>query len=484
MFTKKVHKILIGIGFLSLGAAASTITADAASVPTDEPVYLEAVKTSNGASEGFYHGVLDWQNWEYARVGSSSQKQKVIFEESYEGFYKIKLVSPTQLNRNYIGRSNQGYLYAVREGDSWSFKVDSSSDVSGAWDISWEDISEHLRPVQSYTYNSSEQDYIVVDSDGAKRHTTWKIKPVNTELTLNATNIEINHNEKFDPFDERIKLSAKDSYEGDLTDKIKVKENNVNTSKPGVYSVTYEVTNENGKTVTKTISVTVNSLLTLNATDLKINEGEKFDPFDERIKLSAKDSYEGDLTDKIKVKENNVDTSKPGVYSVTYTVSNSKGKNVTKKISVYVNIKDTWADGSTDGWKMFAGEDIHLIDDDENSITGGKVFYADEAASIFKKFEGKDALIPGKKYQAIVYFKPGAGTSGEQNVKMSIKGDSTSNESRVIFNQPLNSGEKADKGYYKISSSFIVQDDESEPAIVIENFAAGYIGSISITPVD
>ncbi len=45
-----------------------------------------------------------------------------------------------------------------------------------------------------------------------------------------------------------------------------------------------------------------------------------FDPFDKRINLSAYDRVDGDITDKIKVVENNVDSSIPGKYQVTYEV--------------------------------------------------------------------------------------------------------------------------------------------------------------------
>ena len=51
--------------------------------------------------------------------------------------------------------------------------------------------------------------------------------------------------------------TAKDAEDGDLTEKIKVVRNNVDTSKAGTYEVTYEVTDSAGATATKTIKVTV-----------------------------------------------------------------------------------------------------------------------------------------------------------------------------------------------------------------------------------
>ena len=51
--------------------------------------------------------------------------------------------------------------------------------------------------------------------------------------------------------------TAKDAEDGDLTEKIKVVRNNVDTSKAGTYEVTYLVTDKEGATATKTIKVTV-----------------------------------------------------------------------------------------------------------------------------------------------------------------------------------------------------------------------------------
>lgn len=64
--------------------------------------------------------------------------------------------------------------------------------------------------------------------------------------------------------------------------------------------------------------------------------GDKYD--DEGA--TASDKEDGDLTDKISVK-NNVDSSKSGKYSVTYTVEDSFGNKVTKKREVVVKEKET-----------------------------------------------------------------------------------------------------------------------------------------------
>ena len=56
---------------------------------------------------------------------------------------------------------------------------------------------------------------------------------------------------------QKISVTALDDEDGNLTNKIIVKENEVNVSKKGVYKVTYEVTDSKGLVTKKSISVTV-----------------------------------------------------------------------------------------------------------------------------------------------------------------------------------------------------------------------------------
>lgn len=76
----------------------------------------------------------------------------------------------------------------------------------------------------------------------------------------------------------------------------------------------------------------------INATDRTLNVGDKFDP---REGVTATDKEDVDLTDKIIIVKNDVDTSKPGVYDVTYEVTDSKQATTTKTIKVTVVAKGT-----------------------------------------------------------------------------------------------------------------------------------------------
>ena len=141
-----------------------------------------------------------------------------------------------------------------------------------------------------------------------------------------------------DTFDPMAGVTAEDKEDGNLTNKIKIISNNVDIKIPGVYKVVYEVTDSQGATSTKTITVTVlsNDAPIISGTDnVSIKEGDAFDPM---TGVTATDTEDGNVTDKIKV-EGSVDVNKPGKYELTYTVTDSDGNTTTVKRVVTVNPK-------------------------------------------------------------------------------------------------------------------------------------------------
>ena len=80
-----------------------------------------------------------------------------------------------------------------------------------------------------------------------------------------------------DKFDDEIALNdvmAYDQEDGDLTAKIKIINNMVDTSKAGTYTVTFKVTDKDGASVTKTITVTVKKEEQIPLTNSDIKTGE------------------------------------------------------------------------------------------------------------------------------------------------------------------------------------------------------------------
>ena len=188
--------------------------------------------------------------------------------------------------------------------------------------------------------------YKVTDTQGASYTTTIKVTVNPKAADLNACPV-IHATDKIievgDEFDPRADVTAKDEEDGDITDKIEILENEVDTTKPGKYEVTYKVTDSGGASHVKTIKVTVNPKMEpinaapiIEAEDKTLTVGDAFDPMAD---VTATDAEDGNLTDKIEILNNEVDTTKPGKYEVTYKVTDNKGASYTKTITVTVNPK-------------------------------------------------------------------------------------------------------------------------------------------------
>lgn len=99
--------------------------------------------------------------------------------------------------------------------------------------------------------------------------------------------------------------------------------------------------------------VALNEVPVIKAEDKTLTVGDKFDPMDG---VTAADKEDGDLTDQIEIAKNTVDTSKAGLYSVTYEVTDKDGASVEKSINVVVKEKTAppttvSQDGSANGSK-------------------------------------------------------------------------------------------------------------------------------------
>ncbi|WP_144488251.1 M4 family metallopeptidase [Bacillus sp. ABP14] len=159
------------------------------------------------------------------------------------------------------------------------------------------------------------------------------------ELTVPPT-ITLRIGDKFDPMSN---IKAIDKEDGDVTNRVEHK-GDVDTSKPGKYIVEYLVVDSQGGNVTATQTVIVEGneeTLDLNPsltvpTATTIHIGDSFEPM---AKVVAIDKEDGDLTSKVKV-NGEINTSKAGTYVLTYTVTDSKGHEVTAKQTVTVKVRE------------------------------------------------------------------------------------------------------------------------------------------------
>ena len=175
----------------------------------------------------------------------------------------------------------------------------------------------------------------------------WEFKKnasiVNLVQTISASDKTLTVGDSFDPLKD---VTATDREDGDiiLTIKNAIK-NEVDTTKPGVYEVTYKVTDSKGASTVKTIYVTVNPKMeglnqipVINAEDKTLTVGDSFDPLKD---VTATDKEDGDITKEIEILNNEVDINKAGDYEVTYKVTDSQGASTVKTIKVTVKAKET-----------------------------------------------------------------------------------------------------------------------------------------------
>ncbi|MBC1795767.1 DUF5011 domain-containing protein [Listeria booriae] len=155
----------------------------------------------------------------------------------------------------------------------------------------------------------------------------------NTIPKITVTNKEFPVGTIFDP---KKEVTAFDNEDGDITSKIVVESSTVNTAVAGFYSVKYAITDSDGNKVTKTIAVTVTAKtppVITGDTTTKLNPNATFNPLST---MQASDAEDGNLTNKINITSNDVDTSHPGTYHIIYSVTDSDNMTTTFTRTVIV----------------------------------------------------------------------------------------------------------------------------------------------------
>ncbi|MBC1402677.1 DUF5011 domain-containing protein [Listeria booriae] len=192
----------------------------------------------------------------------------------------------------------------------------------------------------------------------------------NNAPTITATDHTLKKGAKFDPMSG---VSAADPEDGNLSSSVKITANDVDTTKEGTYHVTYSVTDSDGNTTTKQVTVTVtsNDAPTITATDHTLKKGAKFDPM---VDVTATDAEDGNLTKDIKITANDVDTSQEGTYHVTYSVTDSDNNTTTKQITVTVTSNDAPTIEATDhtlkkGSKFDPMSEVSATDKEDGDVT-------------------------------------------------------------------------------------------------------------------
>lgn len=232
-------------------------------------------------------------------------------------------------------------------------------------------------------------EYEVVDESGlsttktinvlVKERPSIPLPSVNHIPTIDAKDVTIEVGSVFNPLDY---VSATDVEDGDFgKDEIEVT-SDVNIDVEGEYTVTYKVTDSKGAIAIKTIKVNVvakveeppveeppvaieNEKPVINAIDKVFEVDSKIDLLEG---VTAYDKEDGDLTNSVKIEESNVDINKVGVYTLTYSVTDSDGNKTTKTITVTIVEKEV----EDDVVKVFidAVDKVLIVGDSFNELEG------------------------------------------------------------------------------------------------------------------
>ncbi|OTP26379.1 immunoglobulin-like domain-containing protein [Enterococcus mundtii] len=152
------------------------------------------------------------------------------------------------------------------------------------------------------------------------------------QTTITAHDFSLDYGEEFNDEIAIEKAEAKATDKYGKEEAVTVKESNVDTSKPGEYSITFVSASGKEKTVKVTVKDAPEANATIEANDFTLDYGEEFNDEIAIEKAGAKATDKYGKEEGVKVKESNVDTNRPGEYSITF-VSDS-GKEKTVKVTV------------------------------------------------------------------------------------------------------------------------------------------------------
>lgn len=132
----------------------------------------------------------------------------------------------------------------------------------------------------------------------------------------------------------------------DISNRIKIdyielngsKVSSISTNKIGKYTIHYSLTDgKDTKKFIRNITVLPASTPNINAGDKYFKKNTDITVEDLKENISANDKYDGDLVTKVEIiDKDNINENESGVYEITYSVTNTSNKTITKKVHVFI----------------------------------------------------------------------------------------------------------------------------------------------------
>ena len=197
------------------------------------------------------------------------------------GSYKVVLKA--EGNENYIGAQTEMTFEITKAVPTYTLpsglvikQGETLSSVVLPEGFTWKDDTQKADTLGTQTFKATytpedTTNYQTVDVD-VTVDVVPATTPVNQPPVINAKDQTLTVGDKFDPMKG---VTATDKEDGDLTDKIVITKNTVDTSKAGKYTIDYEVTDNGGIRVRKTIVVTVKEKATTGSEENKPDTDKK-----------------------------------------------------------------------------------------------------------------------------------------------------------------------------------------------------------------
>lgn len=166
--------------------------------------------------------------------------------------------------------------------------------------------------------------YVVFDSDHNSDELTRKVQFTDYKEPVFSLKKPLVYRQG-ENIDILERIRAKDSLDGDISDKIKIKSSDISNYQTGIYPVVLEVKNSFGVKSSIELQVVVQDNYNYNVEKkiqlskyiVYINQGKKFDPYDYIKSVKDGDSEVSDPDINI---YGEVDTDTPGCYYLSYTL--------------------------------------------------------------------------------------------------------------------------------------------------------------------
>ncbi|MBC1801435.1 immunoglobulin-like domain-containing protein [Listeria booriae] len=285
-------------------------------------------------------------------------------------------------------------------------------------------ITVTANDVDTNTVGTYHVTYSVTDSDG---NTTTKTITVtitsNDAPTFTTSDVYLKIGDKFNPY---AGITASDTEDGDLTDRIDIESTNVDMTQAGTYAVEYSVTDSDNNTtkITRHVYVRTNDKPVIHASDQTFKAGASFDPL---AGMSASDTEDGDITANVSITDNDVDANKAGTYHVTYSVTDSDDNTTTKTITITVLTNEKPVITATD-----ITQKAHRSVDPMAGVTASDLEDGDLTANIKIIADDINIDVPGE-YHVTYSVLDSDGNETEKTITVTI----LSNDAPVIHGQDV-----------------------------------------------